>query len=25
NNFQADFETDALRHTLLLGLDHNRT
>lgn len=25
NNFQADFETGALRHTLLLGLDHNRT
>ncbi|WNQ07981.1 hypothetical protein, partial [Pseudomonas aeruginosa] len=23
NNFQADFETGALRHTLLLGLDHN--
>ncbi|WP_426779255.1 TonB-dependent receptor domain-containing protein, partial [Pseudomonas aeruginosa] len=25
NNFQADFETGALRHTLLLGIDHNRT
>ena len=25
NNFQADFDTGALRHTLLLGLDHNRT
>lgn len=25
NNFQADFQTGALRHTVLLGLDHNRS
>ena len=24
NNFQADFDTGAIRHTLLLGLDHQR-
>ncbi|CAD5106580.1 TonB-dependent siderophore receptor [Zestomonas carbonaria] len=24
NNFQADFQTGALRHTLLIGLDHQR-
>jgi iron complex outermembrane receptor protein len=25
NNFQADFNTGALKHTVLLGLDHNRS
>jgi iron complex outermembrane receptor protein len=25
NNFQADFQTGALTHTLLVGLDHQRT
>ena len=25
NNFQADFQTGALSHTVLLGLDHQRT
>lgn len=25
NNFQADFQTGVLKHTVLLGLDHNRS
>lgn len=25
DSFQADFETDTLRHTLLLSIDHNHT